>query len=208
MRTIAVGWGPQKRPQSDWRLSTMRRRQQTARVILQLCVLLFPPGIAAPTELRLSDDAYVSSVRSNSNFGGSATLAVQSPANSTYIRFDLGSALPDGVTAADVSRAELRLFMSAVNHPGLLDVRLVSSPWSEETITFNHVPVAGALVIGAVAIEASSKFVDIDITDAVTAWLSGTPNDGIVLSPTAGQSISVTFDSKENTLTGHNPELY
>src|SRR5262249_17803198 len=39
------------------------------------------------------------------------------------------------------------------------------------------------------------------------AWLPGTPNNGIVLTPRAGSSVSVAFDSKENALTSHSPEL-
>lgn len=44
-----------------------------------------------------------------------------------------------------------------------------------------------------------------DVTSAVQAWVSGTANDGIVLSASPGSSISVNFDSKENGSTSHDP---
>ena len=109
------------------------RRESIPRFISHLAIVLLLPAIAAATELRLSDDAYVSSARPTINFGGAASLTVQSPGSSTYLRFDLGSALTDGVTAADLSHAELRLFPSTVGHAGLLDVRLASGRWSEDT---------------------------------------------------------------------------
>src|SRR5262249_26503596 len=54
------------------------------------------------------------------------------------------------------------------------------------------------------------NFIDVDVTQAVQAWLTSpnpAPNYGIALVPSTGSSISVSFDSKENTSTSHDPEL-
>ena len=183
------------------------RVKRSLQAILLLVALALLPAQAVFAQLPLSDDAYVTAALPAVNFGGGLNLVVQSPGTRSYVRFDLASALPAGITDANISRANLRLFISANNHTGSLDVHLATSAWSENTITFQNAPTLGTLVASAVAISARQKFIDIDITDAVTAWLSGSPNNGIVLSPSLGSSISVAFDSKENLLTGHNAEI-
>src|SRR5262249_34745273 len=143
----------------------LRGLRPTPWLVLPLGALLLLP-VGALAQPLLTDDAYVTPALPNGNFGGGLNLVVQSPATSSYIRFDLGSALPPGVTAADVAQANLRLFINAVNRPGLLDVRVLSGTWSEATITYNHAPAQGPLAMGAVAVTARSQFIDIDITDA------------------------------------------
>jgi hypothetical protein len=50
-----------------------------------------------------------------------------------------------------------------------------------------------------------NQFILIDVTVAVQAWLSGTPNDGLAL--VANGAFNGTFDSKESISTSHAPEL-
>lgn len=58
---------------------------------------------------------------------------------------------------------------------------------------------------------AASKdnFLLIDITQLVQSWANGTvPNYGVALALTTSTgSFSFSFDSKESTLTSHQPEL-
>ena len=46
-----------------------------------------------------SDDAYVFSAQPNNNFGSGASLALQNPGTTTFVRFDL-STVPSGYTSA------------------------------------------------------------------------------------------------------------
>jgi hypothetical protein len=137
-------------------------------------------------------------------------LNVIGPGVNSYIRFDL-TALPANLTSSNVSKATLRLNINGLTTSGTFDVYLVTSSWTEGAITFNRAPTLGAKVTSAVMIPASKRnFIDVDVTPAVQAWLGSptpAPNYGIALVPSSGSSISVSFDSKENTSTSHDPEL-
>jgi hypothetical protein len=87
-------------------------------VTAQLIALMFLMVGARLAQLPLSDDAYVTS------------------ATAQY-------ALPAGLTAANISGANLRLFISAITQSGSLDVHLVSGSWSENTITYKNAASAG-----------------------------------------------------------------
>jgi hypothetical protein len=60
----------------------------------------------------------------------------------------------------------------------------------------------GQLVAGPIAIPAAGVYLSIPITAQVQAWLSGAPNNGLIItaSPSTGNFL---FDSKENTSTSH-----
>ena len=55
-----------------------------------------------------------------------------------------------------------------------------------------------------IAVTKALQYIDIDITPA---FAKGPPANGLVLVPTKGSPIFVSFDSKENPLTSHDPEL-
>jgi len=169
----------------------------------------------------LTDDSYTTSPTANNaalgttNYGGGPYLLVAAPTNNnsstadTYLRTDL-SVLPAAVTASNIQKANLRLYIDAITQAGSIDVHQVSATWSESLITYNNFPSSkwGTLVASAVAIRPKKQFIDVDVTSAVTAWLTNPQsNFGLVLSPTAGSGVSVSFDSKENTNTSHNAEL-
>lgn len=66
----------------------------------------------------------------------------------------------------------------------------------------------GGIVLETTLIPAgrSRSFIAIDVTGMVKSWLSGVPNYGFVVEANT-LTTSVFFDSKENTLTGHEPVL-
>lgn len=105
----------------------------------------------------------------------------------------------------------MRLSIDGVTTAGTFDVYQVTSSWTESTITYNTAPSLGAKVASGISIAASKRyFIDVDITPAVQAWLaspSPSPNYGVAPVASSGSSISVSFDSKENTSTSHDPEL-
>jgi hypothetical protein len=122
-----------------------------------------------------------------------------------FLQFDL-STIPLSVS---LEQAQLRLFLSAVNDPGGVDVYLVAGPWDEATLSMSVAPPLGAL-IGTfnVAVTDQDKYVVVDVTSAVQGWLDGSiTNFGIALVPSVADPVRMTLDSKEATGTSHGPEL-
>lgn len=164
-------------------------------------------GLAA-AQIPATDDSYTASSNPNSNYGSQSMLDVIGPGVNSYVRFDL-TALPAGLTGSNVSKATVRLNVNGVTTSGTFDVYEVTKSWTEGSITYNNAPVLGTKVNSAVMIPTSKRnFIDVDVTQALQDWLNGVQgNYGIALVPTSGSSISVSFDSKENTSTSHDPEL-
>src|SRR5207244_5214831 len=93
-------------------------------------------------------------------------------------RFDL-STLPPGTTGSEVTRATLMVFANALRVPGSLDVRQVTSAWSEATISGTNEPTLGATIASALLAPAKNDFLLVDVTAMVKDWLDGVaPNDG------------------------------
>jgi hypothetical protein len=164
-------------------------------------------GMAA-AQIPATDDSYAASSNPSSNFGTQSMLDVIGPGVNSYIRFDL-TALPAGLTGSNVSKATVRLNVNGVTTGGTFDVYEVTKSWTEGSINYNNAPALGTKVNSAVMIPTSKRnFVDVDVTQALQDWLNGSQgNYGIALVPSSGSSISVSFDSKENTSTSHDPEL-
>src|SRR5438876_7742307 len=179
------------------------------RALSLLAVSILAAQFAA-AQIPATDDSYTASSSPTSNYGTQSGVNVIGPGVNSYIRFDL-TALPAGLTSSNVSKATLRLNINGVTTGGTFDVYLVTSSWTEGALTFNNAPTLGAKVANAIMIPTSKRnFIDVDVTPAVQAWLSSppSPNYGIALVPSSGSSISVAIDSKENTSTSHDPELY
>src|SRR5438132_1877137 len=182
-------------------------------------LLLFVIPATSLGQAPITDDAFVSSATPTSNNGTSPSLVVQAPGGKSFIRFYL-SRIPTGavtspVTSSMVAKATVKLYVTAVTATGSFDVYRVAATWSEKTITYNTAPPLGPQLATGIAVSTATKYVIVDITQVVKDWLDclnnncsiGQPNNGIVLQPTTGSSISVTFESKESTTTSHDPEL-
>ncbi|MGA2001521.1 MAG: DNRLRE domain-containing protein, partial [Terriglobales bacterium] len=193
-------------------------------VILLLGVLAFSATVAM-AQAPVTDDAFVTQTSADNNFGNQNSLALQAGAQPTYsyMKFNL-SQVPASST---VTKATLRLFVTAATTPGAFDIRLANGLWSESVLTWNNQPGSGpgSLVVGGsctspipatadpthpqcITAGQVNGYVIIDITSQVQAWIT-TPasNYGIVLVPTSGYSTSVAFDSKESAATSHDPTL-
>src|SRR5207237_2957856 len=74
---------------------------------------------------------------------------------------------------------------------------------TSSTMTF------GLPKISGLPVNSGSDFVSINVTAWVKAWVSGTLiNEGFVIETATGvSSLNLYFDSKESTLTGHEPCL-
>lgn len=174
-----------------------------------LVVLTISLGVAL-AQAPPKQDTFISAVAPSSNFGSSIAIAVQSNrAAVSMVQFDLSS-LPSGTTAAMVNNATLRLYVSLVASPGAFDVYLVNGSWKENSVTFGNAPTLGALVASNVAVSNSSRnnFIDVDVTSALQSWTTAPDqNFGLALVASPGSNVSATFNSKEDIITSHEPEL-
>src|SRR5882724_1589162 len=194
-----------------------------------LLAILFVAPCNVWAQATAKDDAYVTSASSLTNNGSSTSLVVQTGGSNSYIRFDLSriptGAAPGAVTSSMVQKATVRLFVTAVTANGTFDVMEVGGTsslqnWSESTITYTSQSSYGATRTLATGVTVSyptpnskNQYIIVDITPAVKDWLDnlngagGQYNNGIVLKPSTGSSISAAFSSKEDTTSSHDPEL-
>lgn len=195
-------------------------RRHTAAFLTAACLLWQP--LARALDIPVSSDAQVWQGNVNYNFGGNDNLRVDSAASNNrwfYLKFDttVGSYLPSGTTANDISRALLTFYVNTVSTGGNIDVYDVAASWTEGTadgaasgsdICWNNKPASTGSVLGTINVTTGQKFkfVTIDVTDIVQDWVSGTTtNNGLVFKPNG--SVSVYFDAKENGAPGNQPTL-
>src|ERR1039457_1723294 len=170
--------------------------------VLLMSVLALP----AFGQITPSDDSYTLTSTPTANFGAKTTLEVESAGATTFVRFDL-SGIPPTVTGAMVAKATLKIYVSTVTTAGSFNVDLVTSSWSESTITANNSPTLGSAIASAIPVTTADKnqYVLVDVTTAVVDWLNGTANDGLAIVPDG--TVSFALNSKKTTTTSHPPEL-
>ena len=180
-------------------------------VFLLIGMTMLLPSLSLAVEAVLTDDAYTYSKKKNLKYGTQAVLSVWGPAGGTpltrsFLKFDL-STLPAGITADNVQKATLKLYVNRLTTAGSFDIFKVTADWDEMTITDQTAPSFDEVVAAGVPINQGKIFVTVDLTNLVTDWLNGTtPNYGISILPnTAG--ILVNFDSKDGVATSHEPQL-
>jgi Collagen triple helix repeat (20 copies) len=153
---------------------------------------------AFAVEATLVADAHVNRARPGVNSGAISNLNVGG-GYTALLQFDL-STLPGEMTAAQVSRATLRLYCNRADTGGLVSVQPVSGAWGEYSVTFATLPSLGSAA-QVVSAGQAGAYVAVDVTAMVRGWITApATNHGVAL--TAGNAV-VQFDSKENDLTGH-----
>ncbi len=173
-----------------------------AKLGVLLALLSLCAAVAHAVEPTLTADTHVNAALPAVNSGTVSNIAVGA-GYTGLLQFDLAT-LPTGTTAAQISRATLRLYVNRVDTPGSITVSPVSSAWSEYAVTYSSLPAAGSS-IGTVAVSQVGSYVTLDITTTVQSWLtSPTTNNGLALTATIA---AVQFDSKENDLTAHPAQL-
>jgi len=117
------------------------------------------------------------------------------------VQFDLTN-LPVGLTAAQIQKATLTLFVDQINSSGTINVDTAVGAWNELTVNGNNNLSPGNAVATSVPVAVADAFISMDATAAVQAWITtpGSNNGFMIL---ANGSTSVQFDSKENTNTSH-----
>ncbi len=139
--------------------------------LLLLAILASATTIARAATLPAAEDSSSSRGKLTAATNRATTLRVNAT-HSGYIYFDL-AAVPAN-TAAQIRYARLRLYLPKVTaNGGGLTVHVVTSPWDEAVPTAepSHDP-AVAATIGALTLR-SKRFVSVDVTAAVQAWVTG-----------------------------------
>src|SRR5437899_702250 len=167
--------------------------------LLLIFGLMLWPSSSSAQQARLTDDAFVSPIAPNNNFGASSFLNVGQGFR-TFVKFDL-STLPAGTTGNNVAKATLWVYVSKVSTPGSVDLVRVISPWSESTVTFNSAPSMDGAQAIAVPVTVTNSFLTIDVTALVKDWLNGViANNGVAfVANTNAPGTSIQFDSKESS---------
>ena len=152
-------------------------------------------------------DSYVDGLLATTNFGSSVVLNVNPSAVSTQrsvVRFDLTSCSPTIPADAIVQAAELRLTLaSLVLATRTIDLRRVTSAWTEAAVTWNSQPsVAGPVSAsaGVTAGQAAGTVVTWTATSDVQSFVTGAAaNVGFRLSDSAegGLGALLSFGSRE-----------
>jgi hypothetical protein len=182
----------------------LSRLAKAAAVIALVTVPVLAQG---PT---VTGDTYLQSgTNASQNFGALANILVGPGTGATQnrglVRFDLSGM--SGVSASDVQKAVLWLYVNRVTVAGSVDVYDVTSSWSESTATWNSPPTVGANQ-GTIAVTAAGQWVGLDITTEVQGWLTLPSNNyGVMLQAFTAPTTSVSLDAKESTATSHPAQL-
>lgn len=168
-----------------------------------LAIILVVSAIqASAIDAVLIADTHVNSARPAANSGAISNLNVGG-GYTALLQFDLGS-LPAGTTPAQISRALLRLYCNRADTPGSISLQSINSDWGEYSVTYASLPGLTA-TSAAISVGKDGTYISVDVTALVQGWIaSPSGNHGIALTSDAA---AVQFDSKENDLTGHAPQL-
>jgi hypothetical protein len=149
----------------------------------------------------LTQDSYVNPGNAT-NYGSATTMNVGGPNGAQALaQFDL-TALPSGTTSAQIAKATLTLFLNKVGAAGTVNISVANGFWTETGVNGTNAPTVGAAVASGVAASAASEYITVDATAAVQAWLTGTNNNGFIITPNDG-TVNVAFDTKESATTSH-----
>src|SRR5258708_1494953 len=102
--------------------------------VVGLLLAILTPGVACATDAQLVGDTHISSSHPSVNFGGLTNLHVGN-GNTVLIQFDVQAVLPAGILSSQIAKADLVLYVNRVNNPGSLDLKAVTSQWSESAVT-------------------------------------------------------------------------
>src|SRR5215467_4080123 len=96
------------------------------RLTLGVCLFaLLAPAVLPAAGTNTSADTYISSSSAGSNFGAATSVNIGG-GNTALIQFDL-TALPAGLTAAQINKATMTFFVNSVVLSGGVDISVVTS---------------------------------------------------------------------------------
>ena len=200
----------------------MRKNLQTAGNVAIFCllavaVLLLSSGVSYAAMALLTDDTYTDAHHASAQYAVKPDVKVNDALGQTgYLKFDL-SPLPPGMTADAVEKATLLLYVTDIKREGIFEVRRIGPPsqlggWNEWSLNYNNSAGLASIedLVATAALNPTYKgrFIGIDVTSLVKAWVSGSAvNNGLALVPVVGSGINVTIDSKDDKKYSHEARL-
>lgn len=160
-------------------------------------------GLMAQT-LPTVGDVTISSASPTTNFntGTAAQTLSIAAGNAGLAQFDLSGFSP----GAQVSVAYLRVYADKVTAAGTLNFTLVTSPWTENSVTYATQPTTAGSPFGSIGVSTANSFVLVNVTPQVQSWIAN-PATNFGVEITGSGSTAVSLDTKENTATSHPAEL-
>ena len=166
--------------------------------------------LPSPTQaltLPVINDASVSSAKPSTASGNTPKLLVDAK-HSALLSFSDAS-LPTGITSTQVAKATLRLWVNLKKGPEaeVIELHTMPSDWNERQVTYAKAPSATGTPIATRQLSAITpgNWLEIDVTESVKSHLDNpsTPAAFRIQPALTVSKASVSFDSKENTGTGH-----
>jgi hypothetical protein len=142
----------------------MTKVRRVVSQFLAICVALLLALPSRANTVQLVADAHVVSSFPTVNFGAVSNLYVGN-GSFALLQYDLSN-LPSGTIAAQVTRANLTLFVNRVNVAGAVDIAGVQAGWTELGVTFNTAPTIGATAM-TVPVTTADTFIVVDVTQVV-----------------------------------------
>jgi chitodextrinase len=127
-----------------------------------------PPSPGLTYVFAATDDAYVDQTAPSTNFGAAPRLIVDaSPTDNLLLRFDVATA------GCAITSAKLRLTVGAGSGDGSLKggafSTVVTTVWSESTVTWANAPAANPSVVGSLGAVSPGQTYEVDVSAVVIA---------------------------------------
>jgi Collagen triple helix repeat (20 copies) len=155
-------------------------------------------------------DTYISQTNPANNSGNIGTMTVGplgSPGigNAALVQIDISRLIALGINASQIQQATFTVYVHTVGVAGGLDLATLTSPWTENGVTFNTAPIPSGAIVSNVPVTVSNSYVTFDITSVLQGWVA-TPatNNGLQITAALAQpGTQVILDTKESTTTSH-----
>lgn len=146
-----------------------------------------PDGVNTVVRVNVSQDAYISSLHSNNNYGADTSLRLgwQSGAYDAVrvmLQYDLGG-IPSNAT---VNNATLYIYQSqsipSNDYPMTFRAQFVNASWTEYGVTWNNANYLGGVTLPLEDINNADGWKSANVTSLIHTWQSGSqPNHGLII---------------------------
>lgn len=145
--------------------------------------------------LPVTQDTHANGIRPTENYASRHLLAVRHwGSTSGFLQFDVSSLVGRAIASATLNLdvAEIRR-----GDGSAVELRVVKTPWSEDTLTFDNQPAFGAPLATLPIFAADvGGTVSVGITSIVRGWVDGSvPNYGLALTSSQTDRVNVRLES-------------
>ena len=184
---------------------------KTQLFVLSVLLAAFPLVSTFGLSLPVSTDTFTTikaKVAVVTAASGKATTLTVTPTQDALVFFDLNG-LPPAFSAVNVIGARLRFYVAKVTKPGDLAIHRALDPWDEDKDGPAPSTDANPIATVVAAKLASKRFVVVDVTPTVQAWLATpTSNHGLAIIAAGNTpTLKATLGAKEGPGIGQPAEL-